>query len=730
MKRLKGMRLPQSRTGFLILLVILFCIKTIIAYYLDFTLGVSDPLQWVILWINPIATTLFLLSFAMYIKRPWVSYITLLLIFTANTALLYFNVIYYRQFTDFLTINTIMGYDKVSAGLGKSTLSLFLPHDIIYWLDIPVLLFLLFHKNIKVDTRPYSNLKAFSLTSLSVALFGINLSVSEMNRPQLLTRTFDRNYIVKYLGIDAFTAYDAIKTARNSQVRAQANSSDMDNVLSFVKQHHAAANPKYYGVAKGKNVIIIHLESFQQFLIDDKVDGQEVTPFLNSLYHSKNTLAFSNFFHQVGQGKTSDAENMLETGVYGLPQGSVFSSLGSDNTFQGAPAILNQTAGYSSAVFHGNIGTFWNRNNVYKNLGYQYFFDSSYFDTSQGTTLEYGLKDKLLFAESTKYLEQLQQPFYAKFITVTNHYPFPLTKTDSTFPNVGTSDSAINGYFQTAHYLDQAVHEFFNYLKASGLYDNSIIILYGDHYGLSNSENTTLAPLLGKDPDTWTNFDNAQLQRVPYMIHMKGLKGGIQNQYGGEIDALPTLMHLLGIDDSNYIHFGTDLLSKQHDQVVAFRNNNFVTPKYTVLGDTVYDNATGKAITPDKMTQATLDKDQKKVDKELSLSDTVNNKNLLRFYTPAGFKPVNPSDYNYQDGYQKLVQLRKSLGNKSTSLYSKNGNKSTTKLYKTDAAELQGDKKSDITTVPSSSETDDADNSSSILSSSSSSSSTTDNNNN
>ena len=61
-----------------------------------------------------------------------------------------------------------------------------------------------------------------------------------------------------------------------------------------------------------------------------------------------------------------------------------FSSLGSENTFQGAPQILRQT-GYTSAVFHGNTGTFWNRNEVYKNLGYNYFFDANYFSQKRTT---------------------------------------------------------------------------------------------------------------------------------------------------------------------------------------------------------------------------------------------------------------------------------------------------------------------------------------------------------
>ena len=85
------------------------------------------------------------------------------------------------------------------------------------------------------------------------------------------------------------------------------------------------------------------------------MNGEEVTPFLNSLTRDANTMYFDNFFHQTGQGKTADAEFMLENSLYGLPQGSAFTTKG-QNTYQAAPAILGHQ-GYTSAVFHGNTGT-------------------------------------------------------------------------------------------------------------------------------------------------------------------------------------------------------------------------------------------------------------------------------------------------------------------------------------------------------------------------------------
>lgn len=689
MKRLS--KLVNTRIGFFALLVFLFWIKTLIAYFTDFKLGAQGLVQYLIVLINPLGTTLLLFGLAFYFKRSRFFYPVLMGIDIANTLLLYLNVIYYREFTDFMTIATMTGYSKVNQGLSGSSLALTNLHDVFYWLDIVVILLLMLFRKIKFDPRAFSHRLAFAFTSVSLVVCGLNLMVAEMDRPQLLGRTFDRVYIVKYLGLDAFTGYDLVKSEHVSQMRKSATKSQLKTVEKFTKEHYAAPNKKLFGIAKGRNVIVIHLESFQQFLIDKKINGQEVTPFLNSLYHGQDTYAFSNFFNQVGQGKTSDAENMLETSTYGLSQGSLFATLGNDNTFQDAPAILKQRAGYTSAVFHGNVASFWNRNNVYKNLGYQYFFDASYFDTSGDKATGYGLKDKLLFADSIKYLQHLQQPFYVKYLTVTNHFPFDLDDEDkdSNFTTTNTGSSTVDNYFVTAHYLDQSLQEFFSYLDKTGLAKKSIIMIYGDHYGISNSENKNLASVLGKNADDWTDFDNVQMQRVPLMFVIPGSggHGGIYSTYGGEIDVLPTLLHLLGISTKRYIQFGTDLFSSQHDQVVALRNQDFVTPKYTSISGKIYLNSTGKLAKLTKQEKKQLRADQKKVSEELALSDSLNEKNLLRFYHPKGFKTVNPKDYNYANGLKKEKKIEKSKGIQSTSIFSKNNDKTTTDSYSTNAPE-------------------------------------------
>lgn len=681
----------NKRLGFFGLLLVLIWLKNMLAYTLDFHLFLENALQHFILIINPIATSLLLLSVGLYVRRKKPAYITMMVIYFIMTALLFSNAVYYREFTDFITINTMLGAGKVASGLGESAIKLFRPYDILYWIDFILLVFALVTKRIKMDESPVRARMAFAFSTLAVMIFSGNLFLAESDRPELLTRTFSRDYLVKYLGINAFTAYDGVQTYKTTQVRAQASATDMDEVAEYVKGHYAKPNDQYFGLAKGRNVIYIHLESTQQFLIDYKLKDEngvehEVMPFINSLYHSNSTFSFSNFFHQVKAGKTSDSETLFENSLFGLNQGALFTQLGGKNTFEAAPNILKQTQGYTSAVFHGNSGTFWNRNETYKHLGYDYFFDASYYNVTEDNSFQYGLNDKPFFQQSVKYLEHLQQPFYTKFIAVSNHYPYSQLSGDETgFPLAQTKDETINSYFSTANYMDTAVHEFFDYLKQSGLYDNSIIILYGDHYGISNARNKELAQLLGKDRDTWSNFDNAQVQRVPYMIHIPGMtQGKIIDTYGGQVDALPTLLHLLGVDTQNYIQLGQDLFSPDHKQLVAFRDGDFVTPNYTYYGGVLYDNKTGEEITePTEELKKQIDADKDAVSDQLATSDKINNGDLLRFYTKSGLKAINPDDYNYLKNTDRIEKIEKELGDKSTSVYSKHNHTSTTDKYQT-----------------------------------------------
>ena len=699
----KTVRIYHKYFGFYMLAILLTWIKTYMSYHLEFSLGVKGWLQHLILLINPIAFTILLFSLCLFTGNPKRGHKVLILLYFLNTLLLYANILYYREFSDFLTLSTIITSKSIS---GKRSIGSFLSsipplmkwHDILYWIDVVFLIVLLKKKSplLSVDQKVFCNKRnGWKALALSLVIFMINLCLAEISRPELLTRTFDRNYIVKYLGINGFTAYDSIQTVKTERSTGTPDNQDVMETVNYTANRYAKPNPETFGIAKERNVFVIHMESIQQFLIDYKLpdeDGKEyeVLPFLNQLYHSKDTFSFPNLFTQIGQGKSSDAELMAETSLFGISEGSAFIQ-NANNTYYALPKILKDKAGYTSAVFHGNNGSFWNRNDMYRSFGYDYFFDAGDFILTKENSAEYGLKDKLFFQQSAKYLEQLQQPFYSKFITLSNHFPFPYDEKNSSIPKGNTKDEAVNGYFATANYADQALEELFNYLKESHIYENSIFILYGDHYGISGTRNKALAPLLGRDPETWGSFDNMQMKRVPLIIHIPGYEKGAEvDTYGGQIDILPTLLHLLGVDTKSFVMMGQDLLSPERKEIVPFRNGDLITPDYSMIGENLYYNKTGEPV-PETNTY-TYDKAamiKNEMAKLLKTSDHVLESNLLDYYRPQGMTPVNPAAYDYATDVKQLAEQAEKAGDQNTSYFYKNGNISTAPLYQTDAPQSE-----------------------------------------
>ncbi|MED4532868.1 LTA synthase family protein [Metabacillus fastidiosus] len=628
--------------GFFLFAALLLWIKTYAVYNVEFNLGIENTMQKFLLFMNPISSALLFLGFGLFAKGKK-SYIWIIIIDFLLSFLLYANIVYYRFFNDFITVPTLT-QTKNAGDLGQSIGALVHPYDFLYFVDTLLLIILVSFKFVKPQQVKMKRKTIVAVFTAAVVMFVVNLGLAETDRPQLLTRTFDRNYIVKYLGMYNYTIYDAIQSSKSSAQRALADTNDITEVENYVKANFASPNPEYFGKAKGMNVIYVSLESLQNFVIDYKLNGEEVTPFLNSLAHDGNTFYFNNFYHQTGQGKTSDAEFMMENSIFPLPQGAVFTTKG-QNTFQAAPAIYDQL-GYTTAVFHGNYKSFWNRDVMYKALGYEKFFDAEYYDMNEQDVVNYGLKDKPFFKESMPLLTSLKQPFYSKFITLTNHFPYPISEEEATIEPHTTGDGSVDRYFQTARYMDEAIEEFFNDLKEAGLYDNTVVVMYGDHYGISENHNAAMAKVMGKEI---TPFDSAQLQETPLFIHVPGVKGGIQSQYGGQVDVRPTVMHLLGIDTKDYIQFGTDLLSPEHSEIVPFRNGNFVTPEVTAIDGKYYDTKTGLLIEANE----DIKQSEEVAEMKLRLSDKTVYGDLLRFYTPEGFKKVDPTLYDYNKREEK-----------------------------------------------------------------------------
>lgn len=218
-----------SKLTFFFIAVVLLWIKSYLTYVYEFNLDIQNATQEFLLLFNPLSSTLIFLGIALFARGKrvgiWIIVIDFLMSF-----LLYANVVYYRSAADFITLPTLTQTANFGS-LGGSIASLVAWHDLLYAVDIIVLITLfIWSKNNWSDSRMKMR-KPILVMVAGVMAFAVNLSMAEDDRPDLLTRTFDRNYIVKYLGSYNFAIYDTIQTARSSTKRVLADSRDRKSVV-------------------------------------------------------------------------------------------------------------------------------------------------------------------------------------------------------------------------------------------------------------------------------------------------------------------------------------------------------------------------------------------------------------------------------------------------------------------------------------------------------------------
>ncbi|HET7628689.1 MAG TPA: LTA synthase family protein [Bacillales bacterium] len=606
----------RSTWIFYLTAVILFWLKSyaVLQFYTD--LKTTGLLQQIILWINPIASSILVLSLSFFFGKKLRGSTVLIVDFLA-TMLLYADILYYRFYIDFITLPVITQLPNVG-GLSQSTVALASPYDVFLFVDL-LALFVWWRKD---EWRPTPVTKKQRGLTVTVAVLFLlaNVALVKAENPNLFKAFYNREAIAKAFGIMNYHLYDLVSQLKPVAALALASDNDLEEIQRYVAEHEISPNPVLFGKYKNQNVILISLESTQTFVIHRKVNGQEVTPFLNDLIDE--SYYFDHFYHQTEQGKTSDAEFLIDNSLYPLPSGSVFVRY-PDHEYEALPEILDRR-GYQSVVFHGNDRTFWNRDDMYDSLGYDRFYSARDYRMTEENTINYGLKDIPFFEQSMKYVKQLEPPFYAKFITLSNHFPFLIDPEDELIDPPNSDYEIVNRYFMTVRYEDEALKRFFQELKASGLYDSSIIVLYGDHYGISEAYEEGLEQVLGEQ---LSPVERIRLQRVPLIIHVPGqTEGKTIHTVGGEIDIRPTLLHLLGIDTSKFIHFGHDLFSPEKEDFVVFRDGSFVTDAYVYTGNECYRKSDG-ALMAKSMCRPWFDRRSA----ELENSDQVIYQNLLQF---------------------------------------------------------------------------------------------------
>lgn len=599
------------------------------------------------------ATVLFFVGISLFFKakkRCLVLYIFNFII----SVLTFADIVYYRYYRDVLSINVLR--NGVMLGAVKSSVtSLFSPSDIIFLIDLIILpkFFYMIIKKVTADYNIKFRFRKSAVFASIIIVSGIlldtfcihNLAASQ---PNLLTTMYNRIYVVRNIGgfnfhtVDTYNYVrgvikknqalpsareDDIKKYFTSKVAAQVsgkvstdtNSSPV-NTMTSSDGGIKISSSKIKGTGSGKNLIVIQVEALQQFVIGQKIQGNEITPNLNRWI--KKSTYLDNCYYQVSGGNTSDAEFMLNNSLYPASEGAAC-YLYCDDYFDSLPKSLEKK-GYEANVMHGFKESFWNRNVMNKAEGFNNFYGETSYKLNE--TIGMGLSDKQFFSQSLVKMKTFKQPYYSFMITLSSHFPF----VDDKYPAFDTgkyNGRFLGDYMRAIHYADEELGYFLDSLEKNGTLDNSIVMLYGDHYAIPDKEKSDLYSFLGNTHNVESSW--TKLQKVPLLIHFPHDENScVVHTVCGEMDLYPTISNIFGLNKQYTL--GNDIFGNNAGHEV-FRNGSFINNNiyYSSSSDKYYNLDTDKQIQETNELKAL----KHNTALQLEYSDDILNHNLLKNFT-------------------------------------------------------------------------------------------------
>lgn len=533
-------------------------------YTLDFYTGYANSRYFLKYYL---AFTLIFFSFSLLFKgKGRVIYLFIIDIFL--TALILLDVMYFRGF---LTVPSVMILTQTANldNLGGSIMSMLSRYDILFFFDFIILAIYVFltrntyKKDGKRAIKTFIITLILSIIYIGYVPFNLNVLNNEDVTNAYLFDDYDPTNTCKYFSSVGYHIFDIHDVYVNSQpyTVTEDEKAAIDSYYNWKNEY--LPNNEYAGMSKDKNLIVIQVESLESFILGKEINGQKITPNLDKILEQ--SYYFPNIYEQVNEGTSSDCDLMINTSMLPLRRGGTFFRYPNTN-YNSLPKIL-KTEGYESISIHPDKGSFWNYANALKGgIGFENFIDYFSFDVTEQIGM--GISDKSYFEQVVPKLKELSTPFFAHTITLTNHGPFDLPNElrklslDSELNN-----SELGGYFESVHYTDAQIGHFLELLDKEGILDNTTIIITGDHTGVHKYYNSSIQALSTKED--WYLDDGEP--RVPFIIYDKSInEGKTFDTIGGQIDIMPTMLYLLGVDSNKYENtaLGRNLLNTNRSYAV------------------------------------------------------------------------------------------------------------------------------------------------------------------
>ncbi len=565
-----------------------------------------------------------------YFIRPSRRFVYYVVLLSALSLLNFGNSVYYTNFKSFISASQIATAAQLNGVMDAVTHNIMEFKDFVFFL--PVVLYVVLYifirkKNKESLSNDYSKKQAHKTAIktfvVSLAIFGVFCTQVTSTDLSRLVKNWNRVSVVTEFGEYTYTISDVVSTIKNSLNTVFGVEKSKETFNSFYESSNKSEKEKpekdkekYKNIFEGKNMLVIHAESIQQFAMETSFNGKEVTPNLNKL--AKEGLYFSNFYAQESIGTSSDSEFTFSSSLLPASSGTVAVSY-PDRLYVTTQKLLKEK-GYYTFSMHANNGSFWNRIELHKSLGYDKFFnytndyDIDLNDPEQIVGM--GLNDKDFFSQSVDKIKTIageNENWMGTLIMLSNHTPFTDAAAASGYevdykyqelnPDTGKYEeksapflegTKLGNYFKSVNYADQALGELIEKLDSEGLLENTVLVIYGDHD--AKIKESEYEYYLNYDPYTDTVLEEGDEgyvpvdeycynlnRKVPFIIWTKDHKEYTPKEIttiGGMYDCLPTLGNMFGYE-SKYA-LGHNLFGD------GSSNNTVILPSANFITDQIY----------------------------------------------------------------------------------------------------------------------------------------------
>lgn len=501
--------------------------------------------------------------------------------------------------------------------------------QILYFLDIIVLAILWGNQFIKIekkDKKTKGQLAAKWMTGIiGLTIFCI-IGVKFVEKGK--DKIYNKDLQIRESTIFGYHIEDIRNTMNiKSQTKYKKQEDMMVDYEKLKKEYQEKYGEEKYnlkGILADKNIIMIQLESIQEFVINKEINGKQITPNLNRFL--KENIEFTNM-HMQSYSTTADSEHSTITSIYPMENGMSFSKYYT-NTYDDLFKMFHQ-ANYYTSYMHGNDAYFWNRGNVYTRLGVK---DLVLKDKFKDTEYINGfLSDELLYVQGIERIKEYPEPFISFMVSASSHTPYELEGLqDRSKVNIDVGkykNTYLGNYLEAVNYADYTFGVFIDKLKEEELYEEAGILVFGDHNGMNLYNEEMLEFLQSTNPNLNDVKIKLNYTRVVCGMKIPGINHITIEKPVSKLDIKPTLTYLAGIEDG--FSLGTNLLASK--EFVALNNERIIANGY-YYDENWYEIESGNQIdmeTIEEDTKELLEQYYHFMKTELEISNSVSVNNLL-----------------------------------------------------------------------------------------------------